>query len=123
MNDSYTKLHEFLERQIPENEVYKKESLSGRVTTLGKYFFYAKRDVRNAQRDVPHYIKGYLLAHDAPSLLLDFYHFYEGQDLDVQILINIVVLCYVIFIQLYFCRYLLCDSCFREYEQLQVDID
>ncbi len=48
MSDSYPKIHEFIERQIPENDVYRITPLGGRITTIGQYLFYIKKEVRNA---------------------------------------------------------------------------
>ena len=38
-------------------------------------------------------------------------------------MINLALLCYVLALQFYFFRYLVCDSCFKEYQQLVDDVE
>ena len=48
--------------------------------------------------------------------MFDVVQFYAQLSIDVQIFINVIIASYLFIVQLYFCRYLICESCFKEYD-------
>ena len=65
----------------------------------------------------------YLRAQEAPQWCHDGLEYYASFTVYNQLLINAAVICYLLYIQYYFFRYMVCESCFREYKQLSDDVE
>lgn len=61
--------------------------------------------------------------HEAPEWCFEGLKYYQSFTVDQQIGINVLVICYLLFLQYYFFRHLVCESCFREYKQLSDDVE
>ena len=59
---------------------------------------------------------------DAPEWLHNALQWYGTQDVDIQLAINVAVILYLLGVQYYFFRYLICDTCIREYKQLNAEV-
>ena len=121
--ESYVSIHKFIEKTIPDGEYQEKYTLSGRMTPVGIYFNNAMKEARRAQKQVPIILVGWLKHNGAPDWCYGIVQWYATQDVNIQLLINILILAYLIAIQFYFFRYMVCDACFREYQQLTDDVE
>ena len=54
---------------------------------------------------------------------MDAVEYYASFSVDAQLGINMAVICYLLSIQYYFFRHMVCESCFREYKQLSDDVE
>ena len=81
------------------------------------------RGLREYQQPVPDKLNAYLTSLDPPDFVMEGSKWYARQERDHQIAINFALLLYLLFIQFYFFRYLVCADCFREYEQLNAMIE
>ena len=55
---------------------------------------------------------------EAPQVVFDVHEWYRSCDIYMQLILNVLLLFYLVFIQLFFLRYVLCDSCVREWNKL-----
>lgn len=116
-------VHEFIESKLPDGKEKLSQPVGGRMTIAGLYMTYWAREVRNAQFHVPGTVAGYLREHEAPEFMFSVLSWYSSQANDHQIVINIAIILYILLIQLYFCRYIICESCFREYKEMSDSIE
>ena len=118
MQDSYHQIYELIEKGVPEdtNPVFNKYPIGGRITVVGLYLTYWKRETLMFQRKLPRIIEKYLRDNEAPEWCFDILTKYAEQDINVQLAINLGLILYLLFIQFYFFRYLVCASCFDEYK-------
>ena len=124
LQDTYTNVYEFIEKAVPEDtdKVFAKYPVGGRITVVGLYLTYWKRETLMFQRKLPKLIEAYLKGNEAPEWCFDILNKYGEQDINVQLAINLGIILYLLCIQFYFFRYMVCASCFDEYKQLKDDI-
>lgn len=84
---------------------------------------YWLKELRYGQRQIPGELRHYLRYHEAPQWCFDALQYFAAFSLDVQLAIEVAVILYLLFIQFYFFRYLVCDGCFSEYKQLTDDVN
>ena len=73
LQDTYTNVYEFIEKSVPEDneKVFQKYPVGGRITVVGLYLTYWKRETLMFQRKFPKMIDAYLKANEAPEWCFD----------------------------------------------------
>ena len=109
-------MHEFLEDGLPNGKERFSLPVSGRITTFGKYMSYARKEIAAGQEMIIMHVMGWLHYNEAPAWAFDAFNFYRDLGYEMQMCANILCVFYLLAMQYYFIRHMLCDSCFREWK-------
>ena len=120
--NNYVEMHEFIEDSQPNGKARFTIAVSGRITSVGKYVSYARKEVKAGQDFIVAHLQGWLTYNEAPDWAFSAFNWYKSLRSEMQMLVNILVLCYLLCVQYYFIRHMLCESCFREWKQLNDEV-
>ena len=122
MNHNYVEMHNFLEYRLANGVFRTSAPITGRVSVAGKYIYYIRKEVKAGQDEIVRGVGEWLNYNEAPEWVFSVFKFYQELSAEFQMCFNVLILTYLVFMQYYFIRYVLCDSCFKEWKQLNDEV-